>query len=102
LAISSPGELSFHDSDSSGERPWGFDLASIRVPVTVRQGAQDLMVPGAHGPWLAKHVPGAKLRPVRGHEREVAVNRLQAPDAGSARPSRTRRGAVLARREGRG
>jgi pimeloyl-ACP methyl ester carboxylesterase len=41
-------------------RPWGFDLASIAVPVSVWQGAHDKMVPFEHGRWLAAHVPGAR------------------------------------------
>ena len=39
--------------------PWGFDLASIRVPVHVWQGRHDRMVPYEHGEWLAAHVPTA-------------------------------------------
>ncbi len=42
-------------------RPWGFDVADIRVPVAVWQGAHDKMVPFAHGTWLAAAIPGARV-----------------------------------------
>lgn len=49
--------------------PWGFDLATITVPVAIWQGGQDAMVPYAHGEWLVRHVPGAEahLLPEHGH-----------------------------------
>ena len=34
-------------------RPWGFDLAAIKVPVLLWQGERDRNVPAAHGRYLA-------------------------------------------------
>ena len=50
-------------------RSWGFDLASIRVPVLHWQGEQDKFVPFAHGVWFSQHIPGVEshLSPEDGH-----------------------------------
>ena len=49
------------DDDLAFMKPWGFDVAEIRVPVEVRYGAKDVLVPAAHGAWLARHVPDAEV-----------------------------------------
>ena len=57
------------EDDMAFTKPWGFELTAITVPVAIWQGGQDLMVPYAHGEWLAAHVPGAHphLYPDEGH-----------------------------------
>ncbi len=49
------------DDDLAFVKPWGFEVEEIRVPVQVRYGAGDVLVPAGHGEWLARHVPNANL-----------------------------------------
>jgi pimeloyl-ACP methyl ester carboxylesterase len=46
------------DDDLAFLKPWGFDVGDISVPVLVRYGLTDVLVPPAHGEWIAANVPG--------------------------------------------
>lgn len=49
------------DDDLAFVKQWGFEVQEIQVPVQVRYGATDVLVPAAHGKWLARHVPNATV-----------------------------------------
>lgn len=49
------------DDDLAFTEPWGFDVAELEVPVEIRYGATDVLVPAAHGAWLAAHIPHAAV-----------------------------------------
>ncbi|BAL88853.1 hypothetical protein AMIS_36330 [Actinoplanes missouriensis 431] len=57
------------DDDLAYVRPWGFDPATITVPVLLAHGEDDRMVPASHSVWLADRIKGAELRltPGAGH-----------------------------------
>jgi pimeloyl-ACP methyl ester carboxylesterase len=63
------GVWGWFDDDLAFVKDWGFELDAIRVPVTIWQGEQDLMVPPAHGRWLMGRLPGVRgmLEPDHGH-----------------------------------
>jgi pimeloyl-ACP methyl ester carboxylesterase len=81
------------DDDLALMRPWGFDLEAPGrhgIPVSVWQGGEDLMVPVAHGRWLAEQVPGSvgHIEPGEGHLTIVvgAVERMLDEVVSARRP----------------
>ena len=49
------------DDDLAIIQAWGFAVADISVPVLVWYGTGDVLVPAAHGEWLAANVPGCAV-----------------------------------------
>jgi pimeloyl-ACP methyl ester carboxylesterase len=82
----SSGIAGWRDDDLGFVAPWGFSVSEIAVPVGVWQGEQDLMVPYAHGSWLAAHIPTAQphlysdhghLSIAAAHMTEILANTLE-------------------------
>jgi pimeloyl-ACP methyl ester carboxylesterase len=42
-------------------QPWGFDIDSIAVPVTLWQGEHDTLIPAEHGRHLVAAIPDARI-----------------------------------------
>ena len=61
------GIWGWFDDDVAFTQGWGFDLGSVSVPLSVYQGSEDLMVPFAHGGWLAASIRGATPNLIEGH-----------------------------------
>jgi pimeloyl-ACP methyl ester carboxylesterase len=64
------GIWGWFDDDMASIGAWGFDLSSIKAPVSIWHGGEDdKFIPSAHGEWLAENVPGATLhlRPEEDH-----------------------------------
>jgi pimeloyl-ACP methyl ester carboxylesterase len=55
------GPWGWVDDDLAFTQPWGFDISEIAIPAEVHYGSQDVLVPAAHGAWLATNVPSAKV-----------------------------------------
>jgi pimeloyl-ACP methyl ester carboxylesterase len=49
------------DDDLAFTHAWGFDVNELEIPVEIRYGATDVLVPAAHGEWLGSHVPNAEV-----------------------------------------
>jgi pimeloyl-ACP methyl ester carboxylesterase len=62
LEQSRNGVWGWVDDDLAFTTPWGFDPATITVPTQIRYGTSDVLVPAAHGAWLAAAIPGATVK----------------------------------------
>lgn len=60
-AMFTNGVFGWVDDDLAFVKPWGFDVREITVPTEVWYGETDVLVPAAHGRWLARNVPDAEV-----------------------------------------
>jgi len=68
-----PGDEGWLEDDIAVFRSsWGFDPASISIPVKVWHGLDDQFVSIEHGRWLAGNIPGAEAE-LREHDGHLAV-----------------------------
>jgi pimeloyl-ACP methyl ester carboxylesterase len=71
------GIAGWHDDDIAFVQPWGFSLDSL-TRVSIWQGSEDLMVPFAHGRWLAEVIPTAQAHLLDGEgHMSVLVGRIE-------------------------
>ncbi len=56
-----PGVDGWVDDMLAFVKPWCFDVSTIRVPVGIKFGRTDNLVPPAHGDWLAAHIANAQV-----------------------------------------
>jgi pimeloyl-ACP methyl ester carboxylesterase len=56
------GAWGWIDDDLAFVNAWGFDVSELEVPVEVRYGSADVLVPPAHGAWLAAHIRNAVVK----------------------------------------
>lgn len=69
------------DDDVAYVTPWGVALSAVRAPVLLVHGADDHVVPPAHGAWLAAHLASAELWRLEG---ESHISTLAAEQRGAA------------------
>lgn len=74
-----PGDQGWWDDSVALRSPWGFDVASVSVPVQVWHGRQDKFVPFQHGQWLATHLPSAHPQ-LSDHEGHLTLLENRIPD----------------------
>jgi pimeloyl-ACP methyl ester carboxylesterase len=73
LAGLAPGDEGWADDDIAIFRsPWGFDPASISIPVKVWHGRDDRFVSIEHGRWLTENIPAAQAE-MRDHDGHLQV-----------------------------
>ena len=56
-----PGIWGWVDDDLAFVKPWGFEVRRSGFQCRCVMGPTDVLVPAAHGKWLARHVPNAKV-----------------------------------------
>lgn len=71
------GVVGWRDDNLTHTRWWGFDLAHIRVPMSIWHGVQDANLAPAHGVWLSQHVPRARFHSLQDTDHISIILRIE-------------------------
>jgi len=70
------GAYGWIDDVLAFRRPWGFDLETIKIPVLLWHGEEDVFSPADHSRWLSNHIPTATIEVQEGMAHFGAVEIL--------------------------
>jgi pimeloyl-ACP methyl ester carboxylesterase len=67
------------DDDIAFVKPWEFNVGEVQVPTAIWHGGADLMVPFAHGQWLAEYIPDVRVH-LEAEEGHLSVRVARMPE----------------------
>ncbi len=77
IAAHTDGVDGWIDDCMAMTRPWGFDPATVQLPVSIWYGPDDVLCPRGHAEWLLSRIPGAERHELP-HDHMLEADELDA------------------------